>query len=154
MAGAGNPIADFLLQHSVKTLLYCGESAPEVLELLQHSRINVHPCSCSQVHDLSEQFDFALVYNCLEHLDKSQGTRVIGHLRNAVSPRIWLLGSGGDLWQFGDYIALGFKSLKPITLHNEKLRNYFYDLGTYNKKRDWNNPKYWANPENWNKYRW
>lgn len=154
MACSGNPIAEFLVQHSVKDLLYCGESEAEILNLLQQTQITVRHCSSSQIHSLNSRFEFALLYDCLEHLTKPEGARVIGHLRNAISPRIWLVGSGGDQWQFGDYIALGFKCFKPLTLHNKKLPNYFYDLGTYNKKRDWNNPKYWANPENWNKFRW
>ena len=154
MASPGNPIAEFLTQYSVKTLLYCGESPSEILDLLQHTQITLHHRACSQVLSLTTGFEFTLLYDCLEHLNKAQGTTVLGHLRNAVSPRIWQIGSGGSQWQFGDYIALGFKALQPITLHNKKLENYFYDLGTYNKKRDWNNSKYWANPENWNKYRW
>lgn len=154
MAGPGNPIAEFLARHSVKALLYCGESPTEIQNLLQHTEISIHHHTGPQVLDLSSPFEFTLLYDCLEHLTKSQGTTLVGHIRNAVSPRIWQVGSGGDKWQFGDYIALGFKSLKPITLDNKKRENYFYDMGTYNKKRDWNNPKYWANPENWGKYRW
>lgn len=154
MHDAINPIAEFICQQPVTSLAYCGESESAVKQLLGSTALKIDCYSYEQILDLKIQLELTLLYDCLEHLSGQSGKNLIGHLRNVLSPRIWVIESGSSNWHFTDFVAYGFKSNKPITLNGQPYNSYYYDIASYNKKRDWNNSSKWANPDNWNKYRW
>ena len=147
-----NPLIEFVEQLPATNLLYCGDSPQAVVSAIPTS--SVTHIKYADIDTLSKRYDLAILYDCLEHLTLREGHTLIGKLRNAITPRIWVLNTLTCHWQLNDFIGLGFKNSGPIFFPQQKLNTYFYDISTYNKKRQWNNPKNWANPENWNKYRW
>ena len=147
-----NPILVFIQSLPVHSLIYCGNRPQAIIDAIEPTPLT--HASSSDILNATARYDLAIVYDCLEHLTQSEGVTLIGRLRNVIAPKIWILNSTRSQWQWNDFIKLGFKSGDPIEFQQEKLQTYYYDISTYNKKRDWNNPKNWANPENWNKYRW
>lgn len=107
---------------------------------------------------------FAVVVDYLEHLDKSSARHRLAQWRNLHCNHMWIaVAADNPDWHFDDFIALGCKRIGQFEfsfahqgggLDTRHLVNAFgYDLGHYNRRRDWNNPRYWANPEMWSK-RW
>lgn len=114
------------------------------------------------VEDLSAlagvgRFDLAVVTNQLEQLSRRSGAELLGRLKNLHTGRVCVLlapaqGTGRQ-WRGNDFIGLGFNEPQDQK-SGEAQRFYYYDLGSYNPERRWNNPSGWANPENFHRYRW
>ncbi|MGQ9425406.1 DUF6231 family protein [Gilvimarinus sp. F26214L] len=102
------------------------------------------------------RYEFTVVIDYLEHLDKPEALQKLARLRNLHSQRIWVLVDRDSTWRFGDFIGLGFHRYAQFAgdVQSGASVCYGYDLASYNHIRSWNNPRFWANPENWNKYRW
>jgi len=102
-------------------------------------------------------FDFIIISNYIETLNKKQAIQRLATLRNAHGSKIWVEVKKDANLSFNDFIGLGFRRLhinNENELPKEGLSYFGFDLASYNRKRSWNSPKYWANPENWNKNRW
>jgi len=155
MAGGSpvNPILAFIKSLPVNSLIYCGIQPAAIKNAIEPLHFT-HASYSEIIAETKQRYDLAILYDCLEHLTRSEGIELIGRLRNIITPRIWILNSTRSEWQWNDFIGLGFKSSDSLIFQKEKLQPYYYDISTYNKKRNWNNPKNWANPENWDKYRW
>lgn len=145
-----------LQQYSPHTLLVASANTPPAIE--EYAREN----GCELTSVAPDEFDrvslgryeFAVVADYLEHLDKPKAMAHLGRLRNLHSQRIWLLVDDDGTWHFHDFIGLGFQRQHSWHQNGRRLICYGYDLASYNHVRAWNNPRFWANPENWNKYWW
>lgn len=97
--------------------------------------------------------DLVVVSGTLDDIDARTGSLILGQLRNLGNRRIAVLVSNNSGWAFRDFIALGF--VRQASVPGEQGHTlYTYNIATYNRKRDWNNPENWANPEMWDKARW
>jgi hypothetical protein len=121
-----------------------------------------HDCELTRITSRDQtwealgHYEFAIVADYLEHLQKSTGLQTLARLRNLHSQRIWVLVNAAGHWNFADFIGLGFRRHAQFQSDAEEpaMVCYGYDLASYNRVRSWNNPRFWANPENWNKYWW
>lgn len=98
--------------------------------------------------------DLVIVGEMLAPLAKTAATEVVAMLRNQLNAKIILLQNPSFPLLFQDLLGLGFKRECKSSEQNELIDIYSYDIGNYNKKRDWNNSRFWANPQNFEKYRW
>lgn len=101
----------------------------------------------------SHTHDLALIEGALEQLSREEGTLLLGQLRNFGTHRIAVIMTDASDWQLSDFLGLGFQ--RQAYLEGTPARTlYTYNIDSYNRRRDWNNPRYWANPEMWDKARW
>ncbi|WP_417543076.1 DUF6231 family protein [Marinobacter sp.] len=101
----------------------------------------------------ADTHDLALIEGALEQLSHEEGTLMLGQLRNFGTHRIAVIMTNESGWQLSDFLGLGFK--RQAHLQGTPARTlYTYNIDSYNRRRDWNNPQYWANPEMWDKARW
>ncbi len=102
--------------------------------------------------------DLAIVCEALEDLDREAGLRLIGTLRNLLSPRLYILVNQNVIeqkgWQETDFFSLGLRHAARFLRGDSDYRAWVYDIDDYNPRRTWNSPEHWANPENWGKYWW
>jgi len=103
----------------------------------------------------AQRFDLALVVDCLEHLDKPAGLRLLGGIRNLNASRIAVL---ADLracgWQATDFYSLALQASERFQREDQVVSLFTYDLREYKQVPDWLNARFWANPENFGKYWW
>lgn len=144
--------------YQVKSLLVAGTGLPEEVSAWANKNLcAITFIDTSSYLDSLGRFDFIVISDYIETLDKKQATQRLAKFRNAHSSKIWVEVKKNSSLSFNEFIGLGFKRLN---IHNENELSkegvsYFgFDLASYNRKRSWNSPKYWANPENWNKNRW
>ena len=103
------------------------------------------------------RFDLAVVTNQLERVPHRDGAELLGRLKNLHTGRVCVLVAPrvehGVEWHSNDFLGLGFIEPRDQDRQAEQ-RFFYYDLGSYNPERRWNNPSGWANPENFRRYRW
>ena len=154
-------LARFLGLWKPQRVLALGSPLPEALEqYAEGGQIDVQPLGV--VEDLTAlasvgRFDLAVVANQLEQVSRRAGAQLLGRLKNLHTGRICVLLAPeqgyGRQWRGNDFIGLGFNEPRDQQ-PGEPQRFYYYDLGSYNPERRWNNPSGWANPENFRRYRW
>lgn len=112
-------------------------------------------------HSRNDIFDFCVVANALEYLDKNDATHLLAHLRDLYTKRLIVVVPVGNqwvnhisLWQESDLLALGFIAKAKLRVKQKPVCVYTYDINTYKTTPDWLNNKFWANPELWGKYWW
>lgn len=156
-----------------ESLLVVNIDLPEdVSDWAKKNKCAITFIGASHHFDSLGRFDFIIIANHIDALDKKQSIQQLAKLRNAHSSKIWVEVKESSPLSFNDFIGLGFKRLHIVnentilektasentTLESTEPENktsYFgFDLASYNRKRSWNSPQYWANPENWNKNRW
>lgn len=99
--------------------------------------------------------DLAIVAGCIEHMDKSTATQLIGRIRDVASGQFCLCISLTDSdWTRNELFALGLKQVATYTMNEQLFALYKYNLADYKKTPDWLNSDNWANPEMWGKYWW
>ncbi len=98
--------------------------------------------------------DMALVIDLTEALDKRDAIELLGRLRTLHTDLLYVLTAADPRWSLTDWLALALQRAGEFDDDGRLLTLYRYDLGSYNRKRSWNNSQYWANPDNWGKYRW
>lgn len=148
-------IIDYIRQHQPESLLECtGSPWTELEQFCRAEGIRFLSVAPQQIADCSEPIDLAVVHDTLETLGATSGEQILGHLRNSLTKRIWLLMAQNAEWPLHSLVALGFKKDKVPLLTESQLQSYTYDINSYNHKRTWNNSRFWANPENFNKFRW
>lgn len=91
------------------------------------------------------RFDAVLLGTDFAALDAAGWSRLLGHLRIHVSPRLWVLADDRHALADADYLALGFFCLPPWS----GWRCYAYDLYRYKHTPEWLNARFWAHPERW-----
>jgi hypothetical protein len=137
------------------SVLCCSrEPLAPLVALCAERGIQLHTVSATEAICAQPRVDLALVVDLLEHLPTSAGIQLLAGLRNAVSPRVWVVCEDRPDWQLTDFVSLGFHRLQRFDGRTPAMSSYGYDLGNYNHKRSWNNSQYWANPQNWGKYWW
>lgn len=146
-----------LLQLQPQVVLECsGVPWPGVTDRLASHGIShdtIDPKNLVE-QDATRRYDLALVHHALEDMSLTEGEQLLARLRNAWAERIWLLLDPHAHWPFARLLALSFKRDDSDELSKTDFTHYTYDIGSYNHKRTWNNPRFWANPENFHKYRW
>lgn len=105
----------------------------------------------SRYEDLDglEPTGLAVVFDQLEHMEKTAAQHLLAQLRDRYADRVIAI-DAMEVFSVGDFLALGFERLEDDTLG----RAFIYDPDSPSRQREWNNPDNWANPDNFNKYRW
>lgn len=152
-------VADIIENSAPQTILSVGTNADELANLWCSAHpdtlsvnINIETISDSVKNHASA--DLAIVYGALETLTQHDGEQLLAMLRNYGTHQIAVLVKNNSVWQFNQFIALGFRKHTEISEDEQLYTLYTYNLDNYNHKRIWNNPRFWANPEMWNKARW
>lgn len=152
-------LAALLEHHAPARLLHVGNSDLPAVDAFSRS----HPQSTTdrtQTVPLPDElanrrYDLALVADCLEHLPKRDGLRLLGGIRNLNASRIAVL---VDLnacdWQATDFFALALQVSARFERDEQTLTLFTYDLLDYKQVPDWLNAKFWANPQMYGKYWW
>jgi hypothetical protein len=106
-------------------------------------------------------FDFGIVANTIEHMDRPCADHLLARLRDMHTKRLLVIVPIGNLWenhqshwQEADLLALGFIVKAKIQVEQKPVHVYAFDIASYKTTPDWLNSKYWANPELWGKYWW
>lgn len=141
------------------SMVVCGEIANEVGQhwCNHHQASNLialDTTAPNQSFPLPATQDLALVTETLEHFSREQGQMLLGQLRNYGTHQIAVIVNSDSLWQFTDFIGLGFQRQAELDDDGTRRTFYTYNIDNYNHKRAWNNPKNWANPEMWGKAWW
>lgn len=146
-------IESYLIQLQPQSLLECSAQPWPGLEDWCRTRgIAFSTQLPAETITYSQPIDLALVHDALEGVDTAAGQQLLGHIRNSLARRIWLLVDSTSSWSLPTLTALGFRKIDlPF---GPSIASYLYDLNSYNHKRSWNNSRFWANPENFNKFRW
>jgi len=160
-----------LIDHPPKNLLCIGQGISDAIKeyLDQHAQcemlqIDFETMDMPKVMELLETqqvFDFAIVANSVEHIDKASAEHLLARLRDIQAKRLLIVVPIGtqwenhtSYWEETDLIALGFILKANITVHEKSVHVYAFDIATYKTTPDWLNHKYWANPDLWDKYWW
>ena len=97
-----------------------------------------------------ERADLSIVFDQLEHMEKTEGVHLLSRLRDQHSSRV-LLHCADQTHSRQELMALGFIEQQ---LPSSDGRFFLFDPDLFFPRRDWNTPDKWANPENFKKYRW
>ena len=160
-----------LIDHPPKDLLCIGQGISDAIKeySTQHPQceilqIDIETLDISKLMDLLESqkvFDFAIVANSIEHIDKTSADHLMARLRDIQTKKLLVVVPIGkqwkghaSYWEETDLLALGFILIASITVHDKPVHVYAFDIATYKTTPDWLNNKYWANPDLWDKYWW
>lgn len=97
-----------------------------------------------------ERADLGLIFDQLEHMDKSDASQLLGRLRDRHCLGV-LLHYGARDFSNQEFLALGYIEQKRPSRDG---RLFLFDPDLFFVRRDWNTPEFWAHPENFNKNRW
>jgi hypothetical protein len=152
-------LAALLDRYAPQRLLLVGASEFPALEAFQaaHPQTMVALAAPAQLSAelAAQRFDLALVVDCLEHLSKPEGLRLLGGIRNLNASRIAVLTDpAASGWSDTDFYSLALQATERFKRDEQVLKLYTYDLREYKQVPDWLNAKFWANPENFGKYWW
>ena len=152
-------LAALLDRYAPQRLLLVGASEFPALEAFQvaHPQTMVALAAPGQLSAevAAQRFDLALVVDCLEHLSKPEGLRLLGGIRNLNASRIAVLTDpAASGWSDTDFYSLALQATERFKRDEQVLKLYTYDLREYKQVPDWLNAKFWANPENFGKYWW
>jgi len=143
-----NAMSEFLVQH------------PDC-HLIEKDIINTNAQQAIQSLDTKGSFEFGIVSNTIEHLDKATAEHVLARLRDIHTKKLLIVVPIGKLWknhvsywEETDLLALGFILKANMTIDKKPVHVYAFDIATYKTTPDWLNNKYWANPQLWDKHWW
>ena len=94
--------------------------------------------------------DLGIVFDQLEHMEKSERVHLLSRLRDHCCIRV-LLHCADQVLTNQELLALGFIEQESLS---EDGHFFLFDPDIFFERRDWNTPDKWANPENFKKYRW
>ena len=97
-----------------------------------------------------ERADLSIVFDQLEHMEKTEAVYLLSRLRDLHSNRV-LLHCADQTHSKQELMALGFIEQERPSSGG---RLFLFDRDLFFQRRDWNTPDKWANPENFKKYRW
>lgn len=147
-------VTEVIASQKPASLVYCTAHAVPALEVLVEQGVEVtHIDRLEHLH-ANRRFDLGIVFDYLEHCSYAEGSQLLGQLRNLYCDNIWLAVTNSEVWNLNALVGFGFKRQKCWERSGAEICSYFYELKSYNHKREWNTPKYWANPQNWGKYWW
>jgi len=102
------------------------------------------------------RYEFALVCDTLEHLEKSHAEQLLGRVKDVHAELLWIsVPDHDDVTRFGRHeaIAQGMRRVNLQAVGGE-FRLYEFSLNFYKPAPQWLNADNWANPQLWNKRRW
>ncbi len=107
----------------------------------------------------TEPARLALVVDAPIVLPRASTQQLLGHLRNYAVGSIVAAFSKAVArrqasWATSDFLALGFRRLRPSRAIESAYWLYRYDIYDYKITPDWLNSRHWANPGEWDKRRW
>jgi hypothetical protein len=165
-----------LFDHPPSSILCIGDRISDALVEFIHTHPQCRLCEVeiSQINgaqkdlsiamqwqDRENIFDFAIVANAAEHLDKNTAVHLLARLRDLYAKKLLVVVPMGDqwknhqsLWQETDLLALGFIKKANLQVAQKPVYVYAFDIVTYKTTPEWLNSQYWANPELWDKYWW
>lgn len=152
-------LAALLERHAPQRLLLIGASDFPALAAFEaaHPETQVSRAAPGPLpaHLAGQRFDLALALDCLEHLGKPEGTRLLAGIRNLNASCIAVLADPvASGWNDTDFYALALQASERFARDQQVLTLYTYDVREYKQVPDWLNAKFWANPENYGKYWW
>lgn len=152
-------LAALLDRYAPQRLLLVGASEFPALEAFQAAHPDTQVAIAApgplSAELAGQRFDLALAVDCLEHLSKPEGLRLLGGIRNLNASRIAVLTDpAASGWSDTDFYSLALQATERFRRDEQVLKLYTYDLREYKQVPDWLNAKFWANPENFGKYWW
>jgi hypothetical protein len=164
-------LKQILTDHPPKSLLCVGQGVVAMIP----DYLTRHP-DCKMMHiDLAKNdfhnikqslsvsgiFDFGIVADCIEHIDKANAEHLLARLRDIHTKRLLVVvplgkhwANHSSHWEESELLALGFILKAKITGGERPVHVYAFDIDSYKTTPEWLNNKYWANPELWDKYWW
>ncbi len=102
------------------------------------------------------RFDFVIVADTVDQLEKAQAEQMISRLRDLHAKLLWVMvpSSKSECYNNNDAIAQGMRMVNPENFGVQKPQWYEFSLQFYKPVPQWLNSKNWANPEQWDKSRW
>ena len=97
-----------------------------------------------------ERADLSIVFDQLEHMEKTEAVHLLSRQRDQHSKRV-LLHCADQTHSKQELMALGFIEQERPSSDG---RFFLFDPDLFFQRRDWNTPDKWAKPENFKKYRW
>jgi hypothetical protein len=171
-----NILNQILFDHPPSSILCIGGNVATALNhfIATHPKCRVCEISLSQIDgqspDLSSRinrpdskitFDFSIVADVIEHMNKNAAVQLLARLRDLYTKKLLVVVPIGNewtghqsLWRDSDFLALGFVGKARIQVAKKPIHVYAFDIATYKTTPDWLNNKYWANPQLWDKFRW
>lgn len=146
--GTGYAINAFLNQYpdcQMMQIDLVGMKADKVIHLLD-------------THDI---FEFGIVANSIEHMDKASAEHLLARLRDIYTKKLLVVvpidkqwEGHASYWEETEMLALGFILKANIRVDEKPVHVYAFDILSYKTTPDWLNNKYWANPELWDQHWW
>jgi hypothetical protein len=147
-SGTAAAIKEYLIQHTDCQMVQINIATQDVQKAME-------PLAIQTI------FEFAIVSNCIEHLEKASAEHLLARLRDIHTKKLVIVVPIGEQWknhtshwEETDLLALGFILKADLTVDHKPVHVYAFDITSYKTTPDWLNSKYWANPELWNKYWW
>ncbi len=102
------------------------------------------------------RFDFVVVADSLEQLEKSKAEQLISRLRDLHARLLWVMVRQNlpNSYNGNDAVAQGMRMVNPEAFGTCQPQWYEFSLQFYKPVPQWLNAKHWANPERWDKSRW
>lgn len=102
------------------------------------------------------RFEFAIVADTLDELERKESEQLISRLRDLHSKLLWVMVSENQqgCYNSKDAIAQGMRMVNPENFGAGQPEWYEFSLQFYKPVPQWLNAKNWANPERWDKSRW
>ena len=156
-----------LLEATTPGSLVCVSPSPSLSSVEQylahhgHCRLTaMRPGEALERLEGRDRFDYAVLSGALEALSPDNGAALIARLRDLHCHRFAVACLHADAhhregaWSEGDLLAMALSLHRRIAEDEVWYSVYTYDIDTFNRKREWNDPTDWANPENFRRYRW
>lgn len=106
------------------------------------------------------RFDYAVLSGALEEMEHEDGAALIARLRDFHCHRFALACTHADAhhaegaWPEAEMLAMALSLHRRVDEDGVWHSVYTYDIDTFNRRREWNDPTNWANPGNFRRYRW
>ena len=106
------------------------------------------------------RFDYAVLSGALEDIPHDSGGALIARLRDLHCHRFAVACRHADAhhregtWSETELLAMALSLHRRIREDGVWFSVYTYDIDSFHRQREWNNPEHWANPENFRRYRW
>lgn len=143
-----------------QSILFIGPRVPATVVDYTHqnSRVQLRHIEAEksqQTISPDERYDFALVVDTVEFMNRGDASLLISQLRDLSASLLWVHVQETDELQFGpeEAIAHGLVLRNPENFGGGA-RLYEFTLQSYKPVPKWLNAENWANPGRWNKARW
>ncbi len=160
-----------LSDHPPKNILCIGEGTDDAINgyLIQHpdcqmmriDLVGMEANTTLELLDKHDIFEFGIVANSIEYLDKASAEHLLARLRDIYTKKLVVVvpidmrwEDHTSHWEETDMLALGFILKAKLNVDEKPVHVYAFDIASYKTTPDWLNNKYWANPQLWDKHWW